>query len=46
MVNGANATIDVSGGRYMINDANIIATVPASNGIVQVIDKVILPPSK
>ncbi len=46
MVNGGNATVHVKDGKYMINDANILASVPASNGIVHVIDKVILPPSK
>ncbi|HKR07182.1 MAG TPA: fasciclin domain-containing protein [Bacteroidia bacterium] len=46
MVNGGNATIHVTDGKYMINDANIVTSVPASNGIVHVIDKVILPPSK
>ncbi|MVM41986.1 fasciclin domain-containing protein [Spirosoma sp. HMF3257] len=45
-VNGGNATITVKDGNYKINDANIIATVKASNGIVHVIDKVILPPTK
>ncbi|CAN5397088.1 fasciclin domain-containing protein [soil metagenome] len=46
MVNGGNATIQIKDGKYMINDANIVASVKASNGIVHVIDKVILPPSK
>jgi len=46
MVNGANATIHVKDGKYMINDANIVASVPASNGIVHVIDKVIFAPAK
>jgi uncharacterized surface protein with fasciclin (FAS1) repeats len=46
MVNGGNATIHTKDGKYMINDANVIATVPASNGVVHVIDKVILPPTK
>ena len=45
MVNGGNATIHIKNGKYMINDANIVASVPASNGIVHVIDKVILPPA-
>lgn len=44
-VNGGNATITVKDGKYKINDANIIATVKATNGIVHVIDKVILPPA-
>lgn len=46
MVNGGNATIHVKDGKYMINDANVVASVPASNGVVHVIDKVILPPTK
>ena len=45
MVNGSNATIHVKDGKFMINDAHIVASVPASNGIVHVIDKVILPPA-
>lgn len=45
MVNGSNAKITVKDGKMMINDATIVASVPASNGIVHVIDKVILPPA-
>lgn len=45
MVNGSNATIHLKDGKLMINDATVVATVPASNGIVHVIDKVILPGS-
>lgn len=44
MVNGGSATISVKNGKYQINGANIIASVPASNGIVHVIDAVLLPP--
>lgn len=46
MVSGGKATIHVKDGKYMINDANIVASVPASNGIVHVIDKVIFAPAK
>ncbi len=46
MVNGDNATITVKDGKVQINGANIIASVPASNGIVHVIDAVLLPPAK
>jgi uncharacterized surface protein with fasciclin (FAS1) repeats len=46
MVNGGRVTFHVKDGKVMINDANIVASVPASNGIVYVIDKVLLPPSK
>lgn len=43
MVSGSNATIGVKDGKVTINGANVIASVPASNGIVHVIDKVITP---
>lgn len=46
MVNGDNATITVKDGKVQINGANIIASVTASNGIVHVIDAVLLPPAK
>lgn len=45
MVNGGNATIGKSAeGKITINGANIIGTVVGSNGIVYVIDQVLLPP--
>lgn len=44
-VNGKNITINVKDGTYMVNGkANIVASVPASNGIIHVIDEVLLPP--
>lgn len=44
--NGGNITISNKDGKIMINNsANIIATIPASNGIIHVIDAVLLPPS-
>lgn len=43
MVNGGNVTFHVKDGQVMINDAKIIGVVPASNGLVCVIDKVLLP---
>lgn len=43
MVDGNNVTFSVKDGRVMIGDANIVASVPASNGIIHVVDKVILP---
>lgn len=46
MVNGDKVTMHVKDGKYMIGDANIIGTVRASNGIIHVIDGVLLPPSK
>lgn len=46
MVDGGNVTIHVKGDKVMVNDATIIASVPASNGIVHVIDGVLLPVKK
>ena len=43
MVNGGSATISNKDGVIMINDAKVVGTVKASNGIVHVIDRVILP---
>jgi uncharacterized surface protein with fasciclin (FAS1) repeats len=43
MANSGNTKISVKDGKISINGANIIASVPASNGIVHVIDKVLLP---
>jgi uncharacterized surface protein with fasciclin (FAS1) repeats len=46
-VNGGNITIQKKDGKVMINNsATIIASIPASNGIIHVIDGVLLPPSK
>ncbi len=47
MANGDNITLSVKDGKIMVNGiANIIATVPASNGIIHIIDAVLLPPAK
>ncbi len=44
-VNGGNITITKKDGKLMVNGtATIIASIPASNGIVHVIDVVLLPP--
>ncbi len=44
-VNGAMITVKVDGDTVMINDATVTAAdVAASNGVIHVIDKVILPP--
>ncbi len=43
---GGKVKFMVADGKVMINDANIVATdVVASNGVIHVIDKVILPPA-
>ncbi len=44
-VNGGNITITKKDGKLMVNGtATIIASIPAANGIVHVIDGVLLPP--
>jgi transforming growth factor-beta-induced protein len=44
-VQGANITIEAADGKVMINDATvIIADIETSNGVIHVIDTVILPP--
>ena len=43
MANGGNVTIGVKDGKITVNGVNLIASVPASNGIVHVIDGVLLP---
>lgn len=47
-VNGGNITIQKSAdGKITINNtAHVVASIPASNGIIHVIDGVLLPPSK
>ena len=47
MVNGDNVTVSVKDGKVTLNNsAHIIASIPASNGIIHVIDAVLLPPVK
>lgn len=47
MVNGDNVTVTIKDGKPVLNGtAHIIASIPASNGIVHVIDAVLLPPAK
>ena len=43
--NGGKVVIGVKDGKYTVNGANILASVRASNGIVHVIDAVLLPPA-
>jgi len=47
-VNGGNITISKGAdGKVKVNNsANILASIPASNGIIHVIDAVLLPPAK
>lgn len=44
-VNGAMVRVSTDHGKVMINNANVVkADIPASNGVIHVIDTVILPP--
>jgi uncharacterized surface protein with fasciclin (FAS1) repeats len=45
MANGAKTTIHVKDGEVTVNDAKVITSIPASNGIVHVVDAVLLPPA-
>lgn len=43
--NGAMLNVKVNGKKVMVNDANVVkADVKASNGVIHVIDKVLMPP--
>lgn len=45
MVNGDNVTVTVKDGKTILNNsATVITSIPASNGIIYVIDGVLLPP--
>jgi uncharacterized surface protein with fasciclin (FAS1) repeats len=44
MANGKKAEIKKSGDAVTINGAHVVASIPASNGVVHVIDAVLLPP--
>lgn len=46
MVNGGKLTVSVKDGKIKVNDVNVLAVVPASNGMVYVIDGVLLPPAR
>jgi len=47
MVNGDNVTITVKDGKVMLNNsATIVASIQASNGMIHVVDGVLLPPAK
>ena len=47
MVNGDNVTVNVKDGKVTLNNTvHIIASIQASNGIVHIVDDVLLPPAK
>jgi uncharacterized surface protein with fasciclin (FAS1) repeats len=42
-----NITINIKDGKMTVNNsANVVATIPASNGIIYVVDAVLLPPAQ
>lgn len=43
MSDGTKVTFHVKDGKVMVNDANIVASITASNGIIHVIDAVLVP---
>ena len=46
-VNGGNIFITNKDGKVVVNNAaNIVTSIPASNGVIHVIDAVLLPPTK
>ncbi len=47
MANGDNITLQIKDGKISVNgSANVIASVPATNGLIYIVDAVLLPPSK
>jgi len=47
MANLSDITVNIKNGKVQINGtANVLASVPASNGIIHVVDAVLLPPEK
>lgn len=46
MADGTKVTFHVKDGKTFVNDVAIVASIPASNGIVHVVDGVILPTPK
>jgi uncharacterized surface protein with fasciclin (FAS1) repeats len=46
MVSGGKVTIKVAGEEITVNGAKIIASIKASNGIIHVIDQVLVPPAE
>lgn len=44
-VNGKSIDVQVGGGSVKVNDATVLATdIDATNGVIHIIDKVIMPP--
>ena len=45
-VNGSNVKLGKDGEKLTVNEANVVGVVPTTNGIIYVIDQVLLPPDK
>ena len=45
MVDGTKTTVHVKDGKLSLDGANVIASIKCSNGIIHVVDSVLLPPS-
>lgn len=45
-VNAQKVTMSVKDGKVFVNGAEIVASIPTSNGIIHVINDVLLPPAK
>ena len=46
MVDGTNVTVHVAGEEIHIDEAKVVTSVRASNGVLHIIDKVLLPPER
>jgi uncharacterized surface protein with fasciclin (FAS1) repeats len=46
MSDGTRVTFHVHGDKVMVDDATILGSIDGVNGVVHVIDKVLLPPAK
>ena len=46
MSDGTSVTMHVQAGKVMVDGANILGTVHGLNGVVYVVDAVLLPPGK
>ncbi|MBI4953146.1 MAG: fasciclin domain-containing protein [Myxococcales bacterium] len=46
MSDGTKVTFHEKDGKYMVDNANIVAAIQATNGMVYVVDAVLLPPAK
>ncbi len=46
MANGDSVTVTLKDGQVLVNDVPIVTTIRASNGIIHVIDSVLLPPAQ